>query len=131
MASFGRRLRRHQKAPVAPDAPARPFAVQVSAAGFGTLVEVTGEVDIATSPRLRAALEERPRAEGRVVLDLTGVTFMDSSGLSVVLSLQRDAAATGERLAVVCPPGPARLLFEVTGVDAELRLFATRDAALA
>lgn len=131
MTSIGRRLRRRQKQPVAPAPPARPFDVAVTAEAFGTLVAVTGEVDIATSPRLRAVLAERPRTEGLLVLDLTAVTFMDSSGLSVVLNLQRETTAAGERLAVVCPPGPARLLLEVTGVDTELPLFATRDAALA
>jgi anti-anti-sigma factor len=131
MTSIGRRLRRRQKQPLGPAPPARPFDVVVTAEAFGTLVTVTGEVDIATSPRLRAALAERPRTEGLLLLDLTAVTFMDSSGLSAVLNLQRDTTAAGERLAVVCPPGPARLLFEVTGVDAELPLFATRDAALA
>lgn len=114
-----------------PAQPVRPFAVAVQATDYGTLVAVTGEVDIATSPQLRAALAARPKAGGLLVLDLTRVTFMDSSGLSVVLSLQRDTAAAGERLAVVCPSGPARLLFEVTGVDAELPLHATLDAALA
>jgi anti-sigma B factor antagonist len=111
--------------------PARPLAVEVSAADFGTLVAVTGEVDIATSPQLRAALAARPRTGDLLVLDLTGVAFLDSSGLSVVLTLQRETAEAGERLAIVCPPGPARLLFEVTGVDAELPLYTTRDAALA
>jgi anti-sigma B factor antagonist len=131
MTAFSRRLRRRRNPPSEPAQTARPFAVEVSAAEFGTVVTVTGEVDIATSPQLRAALAERPQAGGLLVLDLTAVTFMDSSGLSVILTLQRDTVASGERLAVVCPPGPARLLFEVTGVDAELPLHPTREAALA
>jgi anti-sigma B factor antagonist len=132
MTSFGRRLRRRRNPPSAPAQPARPLAVEVSAADFGTLVDVSGEVEVATSPQLRAALAARPRVSGGLlVLDLTGVTFLDSSGLSAVLTLQRESAAAGERLAVICPSGPARLLFEVTGVDAELPLYATRDAALA
>jgi anti-anti-sigma factor len=131
MTSISRRLRRRQNPPSASEGPVRPFAVDVSAADFGTLVAVTGEVDIATSSKLRAALAARPRAGGLLVVDLTAVTFLDSSGLSVILALQRETGAAGERLAVVCPPGAARLLFEVTGVDAELPLYATREAALA
>ena len=131
MTSIGRRLRKRQKQPLVPAPPGRPFDVVVTAEAFGTLIAVTGEVDIATSPRLRTVLADRPRTEGLLLLDLTAVTFMDSSGLSAVLNLQRDTTAAGERLAVVCPPGPARLLLEVTGVDTELPLFATRDAALA
>jgi anti-sigma B factor antagonist len=131
MTSIGRRLRRRRNPLTPPEQqPVRPFSVAVSAADFGTLVEVAGEVDIATSPRLRAALAERPPTGGLLLVDLTDVTFMDSSGLSVVLTLQRDTTAAGDRLAIVCPPGPVRLLFEVTGVDAELPLYATRAAAL-
>ena len=131
MTSIGRRLRRRPNPRVAPDQPVRPLTVDVSAADFGTLVEVTGEVDIATSPQLRAGLAARPRTGGLLVVDVSAVTFMDSSGLSVVLGLERETAAAGERLAVVCPAGPVRLLFEVTGVDTELPLYATRAAALA
>jgi anti-sigma B factor antagonist len=132
MTSIGRHLRRRRTTAIPPEQqPVRPFAATVSATDFGTLVEVTGEVDIATSPRLRAALAERPRTGGLLVVDLTTVAFMDSSGLSVVLALQHDTTAAGERLAIVCPPGPVRLLFEVTGVDTELPLYATRAAALA
>jgi anti-sigma B factor antagonist len=130
MTPISRRLRRRRNSPSAPGGPARPFAVDASAADFGTLVDVAGEVDIATSSKLRAALAARPRTGGLLVMDLTAVTFLDSSGLSVILDLQREAAAAGEQLAVVCPPGAARLLFEVAGVDTELPLYATRDAAL-
>jgi anti-sigma B factor antagonist len=131
MTSIGRRLRRRRAAAPAVDVPVRPFSVVTSPIGDGLVVEVTGEVDIATAPRLREALEQRPAAGGRLVVDLTGVTFMDSSGLGILLNLQRDVGDAGGRLAVVCPPGPARLLLEVTGLDSELPLFATRAEALA
>jgi anti-anti-sigma factor len=117
--------------PLAVPQPVRPFGVRGVPAEYGWLVEVCGEVDIATSPHLREALAQRPPAGALLLVDLTDVTFIDSSGLSVLLTLHRDVKAAGERLAVVCPDGPARLLFEVTGVEAELPLFPTREAALA
>jgi anti-sigma B factor antagonist len=130
MTSLARRLRRRRAAAAAADVPLRPFSAVAGPASYGLLVEVAGEVDIATAPRLREALAERPPAGELLLVDLSGVTFMDSSGLSVVLNLQRDLRDAGQRLAIVCPAGPARLLFEVTGVDTELPLFATREEAL-
>lgn len=130
MTSFGRLLRRRRAAAAAPDVPVRPFSAGTSAIGDGLVVEVTGEVDLATAPRLREAFQQRPAAGGLMVVDLTRVTFMDSSGLSVLLNLHREIGDAGARLAVVCPPGPARLLLEVTGLDSELPLFATRAEAL-
>ena len=131
MTSLGRRWRRRRAAPESPDRVVRPFVAEAVATDFGLLVDVAGEVDIATSPALRETLTRRPDPGGLLLVDLTRVTFLDSSGLSVLLGLRQDMAAAGGRLAIVCPPGPARLLFEVTGVDTELPLFATREEALA
>jgi anti-anti-sigma factor len=116
--------RRHRPTPT-PQGPARPFTARAEPADYGLLVTVTGELDIATAPQLREALTGRPDAGGLVVVDLTRVTFMDSTALGVLIRLQQALTAEGARLAVVCPPGPARLLFEVTGLDAELSLFDT------
>ena len=62
-------------------------------------------------------------------MDLSGVTFVDSSGLGAFITFDRDLRARGGRLAIACPEGPARLIFEVTGVDGLLRLYGSREAA--
>lgn len=118
-------IRRRRRAVPAPPAPARPFSVRPEPAGYGLRVTVTGELDIATAPQLRAAVAERPPPGGLVVVDLSPVTFMDSTGLGVILRLHAALTAEGSRLAVVCPDGPARLLFQVTGLEGELPLFGT------
>jgi anti-sigma B factor antagonist len=130
MTPIARRLRRRRIAPIPADRPVRPFTAEAVATDRGVIVDVAGEVDIATAPRLREALATRPRVDGLLLVDLTSVTFMDSSGLAVILELQAEVAQAGARLAIVCPPGPVRLLFEVTGVDVDLPLFPTREAAL-
>jgi anti-sigma B factor antagonist len=131
MTPIARRLLRGKGAPGKPARPVRPFTTEAIATDYGLLVDVAGEVDIATSPQLRQALAARPAAGELLLVDLTSVAFMDSSGLAVLLDLHADVTASGGRLAIVCPPGPVRLLFEVTGVDTELPLYATREAALA
>jgi anti-sigma B factor antagonist len=131
MTPIVRRLRRRRAAPIAADRPVRPFSAEALPTEYGLLVDVVGELDIATAPQLRRALEARAPQGGLLLVDLTSVTFMDSSGLGVLLALQADLRAAGARLAIVCPPGPVYLLFEVTGVVDELPLFLTREAALA
>jgi anti-anti-sigma factor len=123
-----RRPKRREPAPSASSQP--PLEVDVSAAAFGPTVTIAGELDLATVPRVRAALAS-PEVLGAdaVVVDLSGVTFMDSSGLGAFITFERDLRARGGRLAIACPEGPARLIFEVTGVDEYLRLYGSREAA--
>jgi anti-sigma B factor antagonist len=131
MTPIVRRLRRRRAAPIAADRPVRPFSAETTPTDYGLLIDVAGELDIATAPDLRRALAARAPEGGLLLVDLTSATFMDSSGLSVVLALHAELRAAGARLAIVCPPGPVYLLFEVTGVEDELPLFPTREAALA
>jgi anti-anti-sigma factor len=121
--------RRRRRAVPVPPPPGGPLSVRVEATDYGRLITVTGELDIGTAPRLREAVAERPPAGSLVVVDLSPVTFMDSNGLGVIVKLRSQLSAEGARLAVVCPAGPARLLLEVTGLDAELPLFDTLDEA--
>lgn len=85
-----------------------------------TRLFVRGEVDIASAPRLHERLsraieiEELDRQE--VLIDLTDVTFIDSSGLGVLVNARQRAKARGVRLELVLPVGPARFPFEVTGL---------------
>jgi anti-anti-sigma factor len=81
------------------------------------VVVVEGEIDLAAVERLWQAIETVP-ADRRVVLDLARVTFIDSSGLIVVL--RAHLSRGGERSAVVVrrPSPPVALVLEMTGIDA-------------
>ncbi|WP_199514602.1 STAS domain-containing protein [Nucisporomicrobium flavum] len=80
-------------------------------------VEVTGELDLATAPdlleRVRTTLAGRPDA---IVLDLTGVTFCDSSGINALMDAHTLADAGGATLRVANPQRITRRALEVTGV---------------
>jgi anti-sigma B factor antagonist len=107
-----------------------PLAIDATPAPFGAVVSITGELDIATVPRARAVLQDEPVSGATaVVVDLSGVTFMDSTGLAVVMDLKRELDARRGRLTIACPEGPARLLFDVTGVADQLALYGTREEA--
>jgi anti-sigma B factor antagonist len=80
-----------------------------------------GELDLATVGRLDRALGEL-RGDGvrRVVVDLRGLTFMDSTGLSLLLRWGHDADRDGFDLALVHGGRPIRRLFELTGAEGRL-----------
>jgi anti-sigma B factor antagonist len=86
------------------------------------LVTVAGEIDIATVPQLRERLAA-PAASGRpLIVDLEQVTFIDASGLGVLASAARQAAARGASLHVVCAGRQLQRLFTITGLDRQIPL---------
>jgi anti-sigma B factor antagonist len=91
--------------------------------GRRAVIAPTGAIDAVTAPALRRACEDSLRAGAlEVWLDLGRTDFMDSSGLKVVLGLRRRVDELRRRLAIVCPPGRVRRVFELAGVDGALPL---------
>jgi len=97
------------------------------------VVAVRGEIDLVTAPQLEVLVEEAILDHGAprpVLVDLVECTFMDSTGLALLLRAQ-DRLGEDPGLAIACPPdcAPARLLeLAARGV---VRRYATRDDALA
>lgn len=95
----------------------------------GTVVlEVAGEIDLATAPELQSRLDQL-NAGDRIVVDLAKVTFIDSTGLRILITANEAAQAAGGSLAIVASEGPVTKLLSITGVDAWLDVHATRTAA--
>lgn len=92
------------------------------------MLEVGGEVDIYTAPKLREKLVELIDAgNDRIVVDLEGVGFMDSTGLgSLVAGLKRIREQDGE-LAIVCTREPVLKVLGITGLD---RVFPVHDSVV-
>ena len=79
-------------------------------------LSVRGELDIATAPRLAAAVESQLSQQPQsLVVDLTDTTFLDSSGARTLAVTARRAAAAGVALEVVCPRAnrPVRLVVDL------------------
>jgi anti-sigma B factor antagonist len=101
------------------------FRVALSDEGGVRLVAVRGEVEVLSAPQLAEALADRSMP---VLVDLCEVSFMDSTGLHVLLAAQRRLPA----LAVVCvPEGAAERVLALSGLDRVLTVFATREEGLA
>jgi anti-sigma B factor antagonist len=111
----------------------RPQSFEVVEASFGAAsgLAVRGEVDIAAVPALEQALETAIEAtSGALVVDLSDVAFLDSSGLLALLHGRGLLAQEDRALVIVCPEGgPVRHLFEVAGVAELLILCASREDA--
>jgi anti-sigma B factor antagonist len=85
--------------------------------GWGVLA-VKGEVDLYTSPQLKDKVTEMvDRGHSRLVIDLTDVGFMDSSGLGVLVTALKRAREREGSLALVCPEGSVHKVLTITGLD--------------
>jgi anti-sigma B factor antagonist len=81
------------------------------------VVRVTGELDLSVVPRFAAALAEARVDRRELIVDLTGVGFLDSTCLRELLGQAEIADRAGRRLKLVAPPPPAGRIFEVTGTQ--------------
>lgn len=112
----------------------RPSGPTVERAYFSGApgVLLRGAMDLGTASGLTATLDAAIReSRGAFVIDLCDVTFLDSSGVSVLLRARAVLGREERPLLIICPPGPARRIFELAGIDDLLELFETRDQAAA
>lgn len=94
-----------------------PMIVAIAAHPDCARVEVAGEIDSATSPRLAAAIDEAMKANTRrIEIDASRVTFIDSAGLRVLVAAQRAAEEDGRRVVIVSPSETTERLLEITGL---------------
>jgi anti-anti-sigma factor len=101
--------------------------------GRATVVAVAGEVDMASSPLLRSAHEVIAGAEpgSLVVIDLSRVLFLDSSGITTLIELREYAARRRIVLRVVLGQAhAARRALSLTGVEELIEMHSTIDEAL-
>jgi anti-sigma B factor antagonist len=105
---------------------------EVTRAGLpdgGAVLRIEGELDMATAPELEEALLEAG-FEQRLVIDLTGCTFLDSSAVRMLVASARDSDAAGGSLALVTPDAGILRVLQISGVDTMLPVHDTLDAAL-
>ena len=83
-----------------------------------TIVHLSGEIDLHTSPQLRDRLlnliDRKPQ---RIILDLSGVGYVDSSGVGTIVELKRRAMRTDSKVVLVGLQARVRSLFEITRLD--------------
>ena len=104
------------------------FRADVRVEGRIAIIGVTGELDLASSPELEQQLDQVWRSDAdQLVLDLRGLEFMDSTGLSIVVGAHQRVAETGRKLSVVKGPPQVQRLLDLTGVSERLQLVDTPE----
>ena len=98
-----------------PAAPEDRLSITVTDDGHPARVTLTGEVDPHTAPLLDDRLTSLPAGDG-LVLDLAGVTFIDSAGLRVLVNQHRRIGDAGGKLEVAAASDATRKLLELTGM---------------
>jgi anti-sigma B factor antagonist len=108
------------------------FSVSSERTGDGLgIVAVSGEVDIFTSPRFKECMLELLDAGlNRLVIDLSGVTFIDSTALGVLIGGVRRVNTAGGAMTLVVTSRAVERVLSITGLDRVFTIHATRAAAL-
>jgi anti-sigma B factor antagonist len=95
-----------------------PFDVEVTQEGPAALIAVSGEVDLSTSPKLRTACMDAAQAGATTVrIDLGNVTFLDSSGISVLVQAQKRLESEGSALVLHRVSGQTRRVLDIAGLN--------------
>jgi anti-sigma B factor antagonist len=115
-----------------PASPDVAFGVAVHAFGRGTfIVSAYGDVDLVTAPELEQELLETVN-EGarRIVVDLTGTTFFDSSGVHALMRTGDRLQSRGLQFGIVCANPRIKRILEITGIDQAVGIHATIENAI-
>lgn len=95
------------------------LSLQIEPGSTHTTVRASGDVDMATAPSLRECLAS---LAGNVVVDLSEVTFLDSTAMSVLIAEHKRRVGAGHSLVITGSSPMALRIFELTGVDRVLDL---------
>ena len=107
------------------------FGIAEERRGGTGIVTVSGEVDVATAPALRDCLDRVVADDdGPVVVDLTAVTFIDSTGLGVLIGARKRCAESDRDLRVVVAEPRILKVFEITGLTDLFSIHPSLDLAL-
>jgi anti-anti-sigma factor len=108
------------------------LAVKLTSRDGVDVLLVEGELDIATAPRLLSVLNKAVQeALHSLVVDLSHVAFMDSTGLALLINAHTRLTRRSKGFAVVCPAGPLRRVFEITDMIETLHVCPDHETATA
>ena len=104
--------------------------VEANDRGPWTVLGLEGEIDLYTAPKLKEQISELIGSErSRIVVDLSRVEFLDSTGLGVLIGGLKRARERGGELALAGPTEPVRKVLSITGLDKVFSLHDSVDAA--
>ncbi len=108
------------------------LSVKANTVESHTVIEVGGEVDVHSAAHLRDRLTATVDAGARsVIVDLTGLGFIDSTGLGALVAARNHAVEQGASLRLVCPSERLLKLFRITGLTEVFQIYPGMAEALA
>jgi anti-anti-sigma factor len=97
------------------------FKIAHRATGSGVTLKITGELDISTGPVLTESVERLRGEVTTLTIDLSELTFMDSTGLRLLIEFDQRAKGEGWKLVLLRPKlAPAAAVLKATGADSAL-----------
>jgi anti-sigma B factor antagonist len=112
--------------------PATESATQMPSTERPNVLPLEGEIDLHVSPRIAASLNQMIASKPKqVVVDLSQVSYIDSSGLAVLIEGMQNVAAYGGKFALAGLQEPVRPIFEIARLDQVFKIYPTVDEALA
>jgi len=103
------------------------FTVDTGEVDGGVRVILSGDLDLSTAKQAEQAIEEAERGVSLIVIDLRRLSFMDSTGLRVIVSADKRAKRSGRRAVIVQGPSAVRRVFEITRLGERLEIVDTPD----
>ncbi len=95
-----------------------------------SVVAVRGEVDLHTAPKVQYAIERGAEGVEAVVVDMSGIAFMDSTALSALMRAKESLEKKGISLRLTTPSGAVQRIFAVTGFEDYFDIYPSREAAI-
>ena len=108
------------------------LAVEIQPERDGAIVyKLRGSLDLETAPSLRAALTQAAdEGKNDIIVDLTQLEFLDSTGLGALIGAHRRALEHGGRLRLIVAPGTIERLLNITGLIDVFAAYGTVESAL-
>lgn len=95
------------------------------------VLSAVGEMDVATAPALvQEAMRLIARGHDRLIIELAGVTFLDSSGINGLVRVMKSATSRGGKVVVAAPARSVARVFELTGLERLIPVVGTLGAAV-
>ena len=107
------------------------FAVQTHTTERAITLVLTGELDLVSSPAMERVIDDLSRSDAElIVVDLSGLEFMDSTGLHLLLRVQQRAQEAGRRFALIRGCEAVQRLFDLTGLADSLTVVDSAEQLL-
>jgi anti-sigma B factor antagonist len=108
------------------------LSVSQTSAGNVPILAVSGEVDVYSAPALKEKINELVQSgEKTLIVDLSGVAFLDSTGLGALVEARASTTEAGGSLPIVCNQERILKLFTITGLDGVFTIHPDVGAAVA